>query len=161
MNLFDRLSLREEMKEITKSSPLSFVANSYRDLSNMEGDQDLKHVRICALPQDKIPWLTRPLIFLALLSSPASSHLDFIPALRGCAFFTQFIWHTLKFHFQAFKLAVPSAKNIPSPFSAFSLQLPSSPPPKITLPWNFDSSFHFHFSAIVVVFCHTSWLRGS
>ena len=67
MNLFDRLSLREEMKEITKSSPLSFVVNSYRDLSNMEGDQDLKHVRICALPPDKIPWLTRPLIFLALL----------------------------------------------------------------------------------------------
>lgn len=91
MNLFDRLSLREEIKEITKSSPLSFVANSYRDLSSMEGDQDLKHVSSCVLPQDKIPWLARPVIFLALLSSPASSHLDIIPAQRGCAFFTQFI----------------------------------------------------------------------
>ena len=91
MNLFDRLSLREEIKEITKSSPLSFVANSYRDLSSMEEDQDLKHVSSCVLPQDKIPWLATPVIFLALLSSPASSHLDIIPAQRGCAFFTQFI----------------------------------------------------------------------
>ena len=90
MNLLDRLSLREEIKEITKF-PLSFVPNSSRDLSSMEGDQDLKPVSSCALPQDKIPWLARPLIFLALLSSPASSHLDIIPAPRRCAFFTQFI----------------------------------------------------------------------